>query len=76
MRFAWVWLGCLGMVGCGYVGDPMPPATPAEAQAWLLEQGLVPGGNLPTATMLCYHLALSSAAFGPEVNLQLQKKFL
>ena len=26
MRSAWVWLGCLGMVGCGYVGDPMPPA--------------------------------------------------
>lgn len=26
MRSAWGLLGCLGMLGCGYVGDPMPPA--------------------------------------------------
>ncbi len=26
MRSAWVLLGFLGMVGCGYVGEPMPPA--------------------------------------------------
>jgi len=26
MRSAWVLLGFLGIVGCGYVGEPMPPA--------------------------------------------------
>ncbi len=25
-RSAWVWVGCLVLAGCGYVGDPMPPA--------------------------------------------------
>lgn len=46
-----------------------PSEVPVEqARAWLVENGLLPEGDLPDHQLLRRHLALSGATFGSEVT--------